>query len=464
MTGSVVSRSLMLCATILVARMLGKSTYGEFGMIQSTTQMFAVVAGFGLSLTATKYIAELRQRDSARSGRILGLSTVVAAGTGGVMALALLIFAPWLAENTIKAPHLTNLLRIGALMMFINAINGAQTGALSGFEAFKTIAYVNLSVGLMSFPILVAGAYYGGLTGAVWGLVVNLCFNWLLNHIALRHEERRHKVTPSYRDCGREISVLTSFSLPAALSGIMVAPAMWGCRAILVNQPDGYAELGIFTAAIVFQASLFFVTSMIARPLLSMISNAGDNISDQLAAINIIGPWSVGVIALMPLLCFPEIAAVIFGQDYYGYSYKVTLSLVIFYSSIMIYMAGLSRVLASRNLLWWGFVSKLFWAVVLMLSTLYFIRWGAIGLATSFTIAYLANTLILLPAFYIKKLIPIGTLVSFSSLLVWLTLGGLVFLNIYDVSLLPRSFAFISGMLLIIPALYRTLQRFTTNS
>ena len=70
----------------------------------------------------------------------------------------MLLLAPWLAANTINAPHLAGVLRIGALLLFINAINGAQTGALSGFEAFRTIAYVNLFVGLTSFPILIAGA------------------------------------------------------------------------------------------------------------------------------------------------------------------------------------------------------------------------------------------------------------------------------------------------------------------
>ncbi|MFH1634310.1 MAG: oligosaccharide flippase family protein, partial [Chloroflexota bacterium] len=188
MAGSVISRGLMLCATVLVARMLGKTGYGELGMIQSTVGMFGVFAGFGLGLTATKHVAEFRQSDPERAGRIIGLSGLFAMGTGGVMALGLLIFAPWLAESTINAPHLVGVLRISALILFINALNGAQTGALSGFEAFKTIAHVNLFIGLISFPILVSGAYFGGLTGAVWALAINLCFNWLLNHLALRKE------------------------------------------------------------------------------------------------------------------------------------------------------------------------------------------------------------------------------------------------------------------------------------
>jgi len=144
MAGAVISRGLMLCATVLVARMLGKTGFGELGMIRSTVGMFGIFAGFGLGLTATKLVAEFRSSDPSRAGRIISFSWKVAMLTGGLMALGLFVVATWLAEHTINAPHLTGVLRIGGLILFINALNGAQTGALAGFEAFKTIAYVNL--------------------------------------------------------------------------------------------------------------------------------------------------------------------------------------------------------------------------------------------------------------------------------------------------------------------------------
>lgn len=100
-------------------------------MIQTTVGMFGVFAVLRLGMTATKYIAEYRQTDPERAGRIIGLSGLVAMATGGLMALGLLVFAPWIAEHTINAPHLTGVLRIGGLILFISALNGAQTGAPS---------------------------------------------------------------------------------------------------------------------------------------------------------------------------------------------------------------------------------------------------------------------------------------------------------------------------------------------
>ena len=78
MAGAVISRGLMLAASVLVARMLGKMGFGELGMIRSTVGMFGIFAGFGLGLTATKHVAEFRSSDPERAGRIISLSWLVA--------------------------------------------------------------------------------------------------------------------------------------------------------------------------------------------------------------------------------------------------------------------------------------------------------------------------------------------------------------------------------------------------
>ena len=449
MAGSVISRGLMLCATILVARILGKTVYGELGMIKSTVGMFGVFAGFGMGLTATKHVAEFRQSDPQRAGRIIGISGLFAMGTGSLMAIGVLIFAPWLAEHTINAPHLTSVLRIGALILFINALNGAQTGALAGFEAFKTIAHVNLFVGLLSFPILVCGAYLGGLTGTVWALAINLCFNWLFNHLALRKEIRQYGIPFTLKGIGREFPLLWNFALPATLSGIMVGPANWMSRAILTNQPNGYDEMGILTAALVFQNLLLFVSSMLGAPLLSMISNAGSNISNKLGIVNILSSWILGVIVAIPLLCFPEFAQLVFGSDYTTRNFQVTFSLIVFCASIMTFKAGLARVLVANSLLWWSLLSNTLWAVTLIVFTVLLAKYGAIGLAASLTIAYILNTVVVLPLYYFRNLVPKRTIVSVESIFVWSVIIFLLFLNITNVSLFFRSIFFLPSLIIV---------------
>jgi O-antigen/teichoic acid export membrane protein len=436
--GSIISRSLTLCSTIIVARILGKAVYGELGMIQSTIGMFGVFAGFSLGLTATKHVAELRQIDPERVGRIIGITNLFSAVSGGLMAICLFMSASWLSETTINAPHLDGTLRIGSLVLFISALNGAQTGTLSGFEAFRTIARINLVVGLFSFPLLVAGAYLGNLKGAVWALVINLAFNWFFNYLALRRECKLFNIPLSCRGFSNEFPVLWRFSLPAALSSIMVAPANWVSRVLLTNHPNGYNEIASFTAAFTFQHLLLSVSVMLSAPLLSMISNNRSNNDTFLEKFNILSSWMIGVFSGIFLLCFPELVQLAFGSEYSGHSFRVTFSLIIFTTSIITFKAGLARVLAANDLLWWGFFSNLFWATILILSSIKLVQWGAIGIAVSFLIAYTINTLSLLPLYYSRNLVPFDTLISKESFIIWSVLIFLLIVNIFQISLFFR--------------------------
>ena len=396
MAGAVISRGLMLCATVLVVRMLGKTGFGELGMIRSTVGMFGVFAGFGLGLTATKHVAEFRISDPERAGRIIGLSDLFAMVTGGLMGLGLFIFSPWLAEHTINAPHLSAVLRIGALILFINALNGAQTGTLSGFEAFKTIAYVNLFVGLISFPILVCGTYFGGLTGAVWALVVNISINWLLNHLALRREARRCSVPLRFRDCGRELSVLWKFSLPATLCGVLVGPVNWACGALLVNRPDGYSEMGTFSAANQWGMAILFIPSMLSRVALPLLSSlGGESTAGQyrkVLLLNLLLTSGVTLAVALPLVLLAHSVMSSYGPDFdrgAGVLRILALTTVLVAANSVI-----GQAIISKGKMWIGFTLNALWATAFLTCASMLINkgYGALGLAYASLIAYALHT------------------------------------------------------------------------
>lgn len=395
--GAVISRGLMLVATVLVARMLRKTGYGELGMIQSTVGMFGVFAGFGLGLTATKHVAEFYRSNPERAGRIIGLSGLAAIITGSLMALGLFIFAPWLAEHTINAPQLAGGLRISALILFLNALIGAQTGALSGFEAFKAIAFVNLFVGLISFPILVCGTWFGGLTGAIWALAINLAVNWLFNYLALRKEARRNKVPITIKKCSYELSILWKFSFPAVLSGALVGPVYWVCSALLANQPDGYGELGIFNAANQWRVAILFIPGMISQVALPMLSNLNgpDDRSGYFSVLKINVLISGGAAMAVAV---PIAIASLWIMDSYGPGFKAgrwVLIWLVFSAVLNAVNSVVGQAIISKGRMWIGVIFNSLWAIALIIGSYYGIHsgYGAIGLAMATLIAYLLHSI-----------------------------------------------------------------------
>ena len=118
LTGAVISQSLLILTSIIVARILGLEEFGELGIIRSTISMFSVFAGFGLGLTATKYVAELKIKDKEKTGKIIGLTTLFAVAAGFVIAIIIFVFASFIAETTLNSPHLVDELRFSAVILF----------------------------------------------------------------------------------------------------------------------------------------------------------------------------------------------------------------------------------------------------------------------------------------------------------------------------------------------------------
>jgi O-antigen/teichoic acid export membrane protein len=393
LAGTVISRGLALVSSILVARMLGKVAFGEFGIIQSTISMFGAFAGLGLGLTATKYVAEFREKDPPKAGRIIALSSWVSVASGVLMAVWLVILAPWLATSTLAAPHLAPLLRISACLLLLSAVNGAQTGALAGFEAFKTIANVNLWSGIAAFPLMVVGAKLAGLNGVVWGLVLSMVFNWLLNYFALKREVARRKIPVVLTDYRSELSILWHYSLPALLASVMVGPITWACNALLVNRPSGYAEMGLFNAANQWFSALMVLPGVLGQAVLPMFSERLGNDDTVRAKRILTTSLIINAAIVLPMILVGSILSPII-MSFYGNGFQggwPTLVIMLVTAGLVAIQAPVGSVIQASGRMWLAALMNLGWGLAFLIGTLLGARYGAIGLAIARSVAYLLS-------------------------------------------------------------------------
>jgi O-antigen/teichoic acid export membrane protein len=391
--GAIISRGLALLASIVVARFLGTTGFGELGIIQSTIGMLGMFAGLGLGVTATKYVAEFRNQDPVRAGRAISLSFMVALTAGGLIALALIACAPWLAGHTLAAPHLAPLIQIGSGILFFSAINGVQTGALSGFEAFRSIANINLVSGLLSFPLMVGGVYLFGLEGAVWALVLSTVLNCVLSHAALNDQIKSTGIPIDYAHSAQEWPILWKFSLPAFLGGMMVVPVNWFCNALLVNQPNGYAEMGVFSAASQWRTAIMFLPGVLAQVLVPMLSERislkdGRAIRKILFYSMVLNALVLGPIVIAGCFFSQSIMAA-YGADFSGS--WATLIIVLITSGLLAVQTPVGQIIAASGKLWLGFLMNIGWAVVTIVVTVAMLQKGAFGLAIGQLAGYIVH-------------------------------------------------------------------------
>jgi O-antigen/teichoic acid export membrane protein/SAM-dependent methyltransferase len=390
LAGLLISRGLTLAAFAVAARILGKAGYGELGVLQSTAGVFEVFAGLGTGLTAARYVAEFRDRDPARAGRIIALSELLAVGGGAMVTVVVLLAAPWLAAVLLNAPQLEPQLRIVALLPLFGALNGAQVGGLTALEAFRPLARANLLAGLLGLPVLVAGVVFGGLSGAAAGLVAGAALNCLVNRYTLNRRAQTAGIPLDYRGAGREWRILWAFNLPAVLSSLLVGPTQWLCAVLLVNQPNGYTEMGVYTAARQWAFLIALPATRISAVALPMLANLHGNrqsgATRRLLGYNLLltaGVSSVlaaGMALAAPLILWsygPAFAA--------GAPVLATLAGA---AVLMAVLDVLGQTLAVAGRMWLGFGLNLAWATVLLAGTRAFCPQGAQGLANAMVLAY----------------------------------------------------------------------------
>ena len=390
------SRLFAVASGIVIARILGREGFGEFGMVQSTMWMLGVLAGFGLGSTATRFIAQCRRTDPERAGDVANLTLLVALASGALLAAACALSSRWLAAETLGRPELAGLLQAGSLLLFYAALNNVMLGALAGFEAFRRVASINVwqgvSAPLVAIPLVIAY----GVEGAVASLTVNSALGMLLCAAALRSHYRDHNMSAACRRLlWRQWPVLWRFSLPTMLSGLMVAPVTWVTNLILVSRPGGYGDLGVFNAANQWRAVILLVPGLLASvmlPVLSEAHGADRGAFTRAVALNLKGTWLFCLPLTVLVMVLNRPLSAVFGKGYSGSA--PVMALLMLSCFFMIVNNTVGAALAGAGRMWVSLAMNGAWGLSLLAGAWFLVpRMGALGLALSYLIAYLLHTL-----------------------------------------------------------------------
>lgn len=388
---AIVSQGSSLLGSVFCARILGQKGFGELGFVQSTLVMFGALAGVGLGLTTVKHVAEFRMIDPLRTGRIIGCTTLVAIFTGGATTLLLLLFAPLLSLGILNTPQLVPELRIASFLIVFTSVSGTQTGALAGFEAFRMIAGVNLVNGLISLALTITGVLLGRLEGAVWALVISAAIGCGISSIALRRVSRPRGVSVAFGGAWRERRILWTFTLPAYLSDIVLSPVSWISNTILVQQPNGYAEMGIFSAASQWRSSLLFVPLVLGQVLTPITSSLSRHNRNSVRAA-MVSTLLVNALCATPvmtvLLFFSKAVMNLYGPSFGGHG--AVLKLTAATGALVALLVPFGNLFAGLGRMWPNALMNLGWAVLMVSSAWWLVRHGrgAEGLALAYLLAY----------------------------------------------------------------------------
>jgi len=163
--GTAGSSFITVITTMIVARVLGKQTYGQFVLLQTGISMVGVFAGFGMGAAITRYLAELKLRDPIRLGRILALCKRAVLTFAILIAISLVAAAPQAAETLLNDARLGAPVSFGAVAVLFVTLDGFQKSVLIGLESTRPYAKAAILGAIFGFPFLIGAAFLRGLDG-----------------------------------------------------------------------------------------------------------------------------------------------------------------------------------------------------------------------------------------------------------------------------------------------------------
>ncbi len=380
--GTGVAQAFGLLTNVVTARLLGRDAYGELGMALTTVNTLTVVGALGLGVTATRFIAESRATDPARTRILVDTCLRLTWVSSAIVAILLGLGANVLSTDLLKAGQLRTGFIVSSLLIVVSSVNGTQLGALAGLENFEGLAKSSICRGLAGIAFIPAGAHFWGLDGALVGYVVAGAATLTYTGRILRETMGDAASTGSAKAQKSPTRELLRFTVPVLLSGIAFAPAAWWTNALIAKRA-GFGELALFNAASQCQTIILFLANAVSAVGLPLLSNSAGML-DRATYVRTLratglAHLSATTVVAIPVAIFAPYLLRLWGPTFGAGS---TVLMILSFAAIVNSINNtVGQVIWSLNRPMLGMSLSLFRAVVLCAGTYLWVDRGATGLA-----------------------------------------------------------------------------------
>jgi len=319
LAGSAAGRLIGLIGTVVVTRLLLPRGFGQLSLIQIWVAFLAGVAGLGMNVAITKTAAAARATNLSQVGRLIGLAIRISALCGGIVAILVLFFRGPLAEM-LGDDELVERLGLASLAVAAGAISSVALGALSGLEAFRPVAIVTSVRSVISAALMVIGASWLGVSGAVAGWMIGECVAAVYSVLALTRCCHRLGVPMSRAGTRDAWGPLWRIGIPALAANVAVVFGLALGQRLLAEQPLGYQHVAEFNLAYRWSLVVLFIPASITPVLLPLLSNLratrAYNSFVRLLRTNL---WLTTMLTALPagiLVAFREVVLGLSGSSY----------------------------------------------------------------------------------------------------------------------------------------------------
>jgi O-antigen/teichoic acid export membrane protein len=308
----------------LLIKLLDHAAYGKFSLLNLTAFYAAALCQFAVGSTVSRFVARYAG-DRSNSRAVIGIcgAFTIASGILGFACLALASGS--LARGVLAEPSMV--LPVVVVSASIPSLVGMVylTGLLQGMHEFRSLAISSLASGVLFVAIIGAGAWTGGLMGALWGLVAGSTLRSLIMGgaaLASLRTERRLDKSFSWRQLWNDPTrrEIFAFQIPAGLAGFLTLPTLWLIPAILTRNTQNFSDMALYSVILMVKSLVVLPASIIALALQPSVERAWqfDQVDTATRVFRTGTAITLGIVGTMALIVavFAAEAMSVFGASF----------------------------------------------------------------------------------------------------------------------------------------------------
>jgi len=357
--GNAIGYGFLFIAGVIVARILGKSLYGEYGMLKSIFTSIGMFSTFGLSYTGTKYVAELKSISLSKTGNFIKKSAIITFSLSLLCSLLLFTYSKEIAIKWLESTTISFYLKTFSLLIILYAFTYLLLALVAGLGEFKELSKINSLTGFISFVLTILFTIKWSLKGAMAALLLSQLINCLLSlKVIIKKIGLKIIFQKSNNSELIPLKEVLSFSLPIALQETIYTFSTWFIN-LFILWYGSYGDLGLYSAAIQWNSIILFVPGILRNVILTHLTESNNSSSFNRIFKNVsLLSFIVTFIPSVLIYAFSGIIEKSYGPTFQGLDYLITIACIsaIFMSIRNVY----AQVFMAKGLNWQMFFIRLF--------------------------------------------------------------------------------------------------------
>ncbi|MFQ3610108.1 MAG: oligosaccharide flippase family protein [Fimbriimonadales bacterium] len=391
-TGS--AQAIILVASVVVARLLGEEDFGRLGLIQFTMNLAYGIVASSIGWTVMRTVANLRAEGHGQLGA--ELSALLSVGGASSVLLALLLggSSEWIATSLFRDTKLSLALLFTSISVLFGTLYSIFLSGLSGFEAFRAVALLNIVRGILLGIGIVGGAFWGSLEGTVVAMGLAHFISTVLVYLQFTRTLQKCSVRLISPNLLLGLNLAVKFSLPAFLSTLFASMMPWWGSVFLSRNASSLSEVAVLNVANYWRTLVMFLPTQIAQSTAPVLSNLWAH-RDYTQVRKIVKTNLKMIAGIILLSLAPLIFLANWVLNLYGLSapqQELAFRLLLVSAVFTALCAPLGYTLVAMGRFWTGFVVNTIWAMLFLAGawlTVVQIDMGVVGLGWTYLTGYI---------------------------------------------------------------------------